>query len=280
MIRLMRDIFCLLVMLGVGCLLRAEATVEASLQAQEEEEFDIDVLTPNEILVRARSMFPQEQFRVEGLLSVERTRGVRESGFLYTLNLDWAGMVPQASIVLYTDDWKREEVLKAEMTGAFSDERRLTFVNADGSRLEAKSLNTPVGESDLTWMDLTFDYLWWPNVKRLSDEECERRSIKSRQIGRNCVVLEVYPPAKTAGLGSILLWADRATGFVIQTQYLNEAGGSVRRLWVQRLGRENGRWVPRLFSVQRSGERRPRKTHLRIYTIRSASFSVDRLEDE
>ncbi|MDO4527272.1 MAG: outer membrane lipoprotein-sorting protein [bacterium] len=267
--------FLLVAMVGCATPLFAEIELE-----EEVPEFNIDELSANEILVRARAMFPQERFLVEGELSVERTRGAVESSYPYTLSLDWAGTVPTAVCTLFTNEYKHTALMKAQMTRTEQGEPTLTFINDDGSLLEVKNLNTPVGESDLSWIDLAFDYLWWPNVRKLSEEECEQREIKPRQIGRNCVVLEVYPPVATPGLGSMLLWADRSTGFVIQTQYLNEQGAPVRRLWVQRLGRENGRWVPRLFSVQRAGEKRPRKTHLRIYTITSDHFSVERLEDE
>jgi hypothetical protein len=44
-------------------------------------------------------------------------------------------------------------------------------------------------------------------------------------------------------------------------------------MWVQRIGREEGRWVPREFRIQRTGMRRV--TKLVISTIHSASFSVE-----
>lgn len=270
------------VLLGAVCGVNAaEGVLEEATEAVAE--VDIDTLSPNEILVRARAMFPQEQFVVEGELSVERTRGIVESAYPYVLRLDWAGSEPTALCSLFLDERRKfvgDCLLQAEMVRTSNGVPSLAFINADGSRHVEKNLNTPVGESDLTWIDLTFDYLWWTKVKKLTDEACELREIKQRQMGRNCLVLEVYPPVETKGLGSILLWVDRTTGFILQTQYLDERGAPVRRLWVQRLGRENGRWVPRLFSVQRTGERRPRKTHLRIYTIQSENFTVNRVEED
>lgn len=277
----MKKIF-LLFFVSIFCMCLSPQLIakETDERLDETPEFNIDDFSAAELLVRARTMFPQEKFLVKGELSVERTRGVVESSYPYTLSLDWAGSIPTALCTLYQPAAPHEVVMQAEMTRSLEGVPTLAFINNDGSRLEVKNLNTPVGESDLSWIDLAFDYLWWQNVRRLSDEECEQREIRTRQVGRNCVVLEVYPPVATPGLGSMLLWVDRSTGFVIQTQYLNERGAPVRRLWVQRLGRENGRWVPRLFSVQRTGEKRPRKTHLRIYTIASETFSVDRLEEE
>lgn len=266
----------------------------AMAETVEEETVNIESLSAVEILARARMMFPEESLKVFGELSVERTRGITESAYPYELVLDWSGTLPRAYCTLYQG---ATPILQAEMTRVvdpadisfgprlIKGTPRLIFINSDGSRLEQKNLNTPVGESDLTWIDLVFDYLWWEDgARKLASTECDQRDIKPRQLGRHCVVLEVYPPVATDGIGSILLWVDKSTGFVVQTQYLNEKGGPVRRLWVQRLGRREirdaqgtmeKRWVPTLFSVQRAGERRPRKTHLRIQQLHLANDILD-----
>lgn len=261
----------------IGGALFAEEESAIVTLAQAKTTFDIDTIEPRALLAHARTMFPREAFTIEGELSVELTRGRTESARPYTLALDWAANEPRAFCTFYYDEEKRQPLFSAELTRR-AGKPVLSITNTDGVTTEHTNLNMPVGESDLSWVDLAFEYLWWDDVRKLSEEECSLREISSRQIGRNCVVLEVKPPVPISGLGSMLLWMDRATGFVIQSQHLAEDGHSVRRIWVQRLGRENGRWVPRLFSVQRANIRR--KTHLRIYTITSDTFSVERTEEE
>ncbi len=245
--------------------------------SQEDATFDVDAISAKGLLEHARTMFPRENFTIEGQLSVELTRGRTESARPYTLHLDWSTDNPHATCTFYYDDAKNSILFTADLTRV-NGVPTLTLTNNQGQQTTHTNLNMPIGESDLSWVDLAFEYLWWEDVRKLTEEECDARDIKMRQIGRNCVVLEAKPPTPVQGLGSMLLWVDRATGFVIQTQHLAETGASVRRLWIQRLGRENGRWVPRLFSVQRANIRR--KTHLRIYTIKSKDFFVDRTEED
>ena len=122
-------------------------------------------------------------------------------------------------------------------------------------------------------MDLTFNYLWWNQVTQLTEEELDKRNLKSREGGRNCVVLEAFPPQEVKGIYSVLLWIDLSTGYLVQSEQTDAHGKAVRRMWVQRIGRENGRWVPREFRIQRDGMRRV--TKLTIASIKASNFSVE-----
>lgn len=222
------------------------------------------------MLIQARSMFPQERIDVVGTLETAEVRGQNAVVRPYALTLDWREGNPEATCKIFRDNDDRP-VQHAQLTrkhGVTS----LTLIGSDGTRSENVRLNTPVGDSDLTWMDLTFNYLWWPNARQLSEEELDARNLAARQGGRNCVVLEVMPPANVTGLHSVLLWIDISTGYLVQTEQTDAQGRAVRRMWVQRIGREEGRWVPREFRIQRDGMRRV--TKLIIDTIHATSFSV------
>ncbi|MBQ9693430.1 MAG: outer membrane lipoprotein-sorting protein, partial [Kiritimatiellae bacterium] len=154
-----------------------------------------------------------------------------------------------------------------------SGETTLTLTNAQGVTTEHVRLNTPIADTDLTWVDLTFNYLWWPTVNQLTEADLATRQLKSREGGRNCVVLEVFPPKEISGIYSVLLWIDISTGFVVQTEQTDAHGKAVRKMWIQRIGREEGRWVPREFRIQRDGMRRV--TKLIIATIQASTFAVE-----
>lgn len=230
----------------------------------------IDGLTPQMMLIQARSMFPQEHIDVAGTLETAEARGQNAVVRPYTLTLDWRAGNPEATCKIFKED-DPTPLQHAHLTRA-NGKTTLALTGSDGKVIEDVRLNTPVGDSDLTWVDLTFNYLWWNDVRQLSEEELATRNLKARQGGRNCVVLEVLPPESVTGLHTILLWIDISTGYLVQTEQTDAQGRAVRRMWVQRIGREEGRWVPREFRIQRDGMRRV--TKLCISTIRSASFSV------
>ncbi len=231
-----------------------------------------DGLTPAQLLIQARSMFPRERIEVAGTLVTAKARGLTETERPYTLTLDWARGEPTALCALYRAEGDKEPLLRAELRRA-GGSPTLALVEPDGTRTEGVNLNTPVGESDLTWMDLAFDYLWWPNARRLDETELEAKHISARQNSRACVVLEVTPPTPVPGLAAVRLWVDKGSGNLLQTEQVDAEGRTTRQMYVQRLGREQGRWVPREFRVRRLGL--DRVTKLTVRTIRSESFATE-----
>lgn len=231
----------------------------------------IEGLSPQMILIQARSMFPQENIEITGTLETAEARGQNEVVRPYTLTLDWTDGNPEATCTVF--DEKLETAVQRAHLVRRQGQTTLALTASDGTVTENVRLNTPVGDSDLTWVDLTFNYLWWKEVKQLSEDECSARNLKTRQGGRNCVILEATSPDNISGLNTVLLWIDISTGYLVQTEQTNQHGKPVRRMWVQRIGREEGRWVPREFRIQRTGMRRV--TKLVISTIHSASFSVE-----
>lgn len=227
-----------------------------------------DGLTPGQLLVQARGMFPSERMEISGTLETAEARGMNATVRPYTLTLDWSGGVPKADCRLFQAEGSAKPLVHAELTRR-AGKPELALIDADGKRTEGVRLNLPVGESDLTWMDLAFDYLWWPNARRLAEGEIPEGE---RVSGRSCVVLEVRSPAPVPGLGAVRLWLDKATGSLLQTQQLDETGRPTRLMWVQRVGREEGRWVPRLFRIRREGMRR--MTSLRVDSVHAEAFSV------
>lgn len=233
-------------------------------------------LTPQQILIQAREMFPKENFQVTGELITAKARGLEETARPYTLELNWAGAEPKAKCALFFSEANRTELLKAEMRRV-DGKPNLTLIQDDGTRVEGVNLNTPIGESDLTWVDLTFDYLWWPNVRLLDEAEVEAKDIPTRRSSRECVVLEAEPPTPVQGLTAVRLWVDKGTGLLMQTEQLGPGGKTARQMYVQRLGRENERWVPREFRVRRLGF--DRVTKLTVESVRSDTFTTEEGND-
>lgn len=251
----------------------AVCAVALGLTGQLWAESAIEGLSPLQILLQARMMFPRDRLTIHGRVGTAEQRGQREKLFPYTLNLDWSGSVPIAHCCLYALEGAGEGPLQeAELTRA-GGAPKLTLITSDGQRVEQARLNTPIAESDLTWMDLAFDYLWWQDLRALSEAECSEREIPRRVSGRSTAVIEARPPAPISGLSAVRLWVDEATGNLLQTAQLNEAGAVARLMYVQKIGREEGRWVPREFRVKRTGS--SRITRLLVRTIESESFTVE-----
>ena len=104
--------------------------------------------------------------------------------------------------------------------------------------------------TDVTWSDLTLDYLWWDDVSY--DAEREGETVH----GQTCMVILVRPPEKIAGLEAVRLWADKKTGCLMQAEQLADGMKPLRRLWGTRVKKFDGeRWMVSVLEVETLGSR-------------------------
>jgi hypothetical protein len=101
--------------------------------------------------------------------------------------------------------------------------------------------------TDVTWSDLTLDYLWWKDFSFDTSREAE--SIH----GQKCLVILMQ-----SGKRTVRVWIDRKTGALMQAEELVD-GKSVRRLWGTRIKKFGDRWAPNVLEVETLGSGRRTK---------------------
>ena len=95
--------------------------------------------------------------------------------------------------------------------------------------------------TDVTWSDLTLDYLWWDNVS--FDAEREGETVH----GQVCTVIVMKK-----GERQVRVWVDRKTGALMQAEEIKD-GKPVRRLWGTRLKKFGERWMANVMEVETIG---------------------------
>jgi len=95
--------------------------------------------------------------------------------------------------------------------------------------------------TDVTWSDLTLDYLWWDDVS--FDAERERESVH----GQVCAVIVLKKGGRT-----VRVWVDRKTGALMQAEELADEK-TVRRLWGTRIKKFGERWMANVLEVETVG---------------------------
>lgn len=95
--------------------------------------------------------------------------------------------------------------------------------------------------TDVTWSDLTLDYLWWDDVSY--DAEREGETVH----GQVCTVIVMKK-----GERQVRVWVDRKTGALMQAEEI-EGGKAVRRLWGTRLKKFGERWMANVMEVETIG---------------------------
>ena len=95
--------------------------------------------------------------------------------------------------------------------------------------------------TDVTWSDLTLDYLWWDDVS--FDAEREGETVH----GQVCTVIVMKK-----GERQVRGWVDRKTGALMQAEEIKD-GKAVRRLWGTRLKKFGERWMANVMEVETIG---------------------------
>ena len=95
--------------------------------------------------------------------------------------------------------------------------------------------------TDVTWSDITLDYLWWDDFS--FDGERESETVH----GQVCAVVVMKK-----GDRMVRVWVDRKTGALMQAEELRD-GKTVRRLWGTRIRKFGERWMANVLEVETIG---------------------------
>ena len=95
--------------------------------------------------------------------------------------------------------------------------------------------------TDVTWSDLSLDYLGWRDVS--FDAEREGETVH----GQVCAVVVLRQGART-----VRAWIDRKTGALLQAEEF-DGDRRIRRLWGARLKKFGDRWMANVLEVETEG---------------------------
>ncbi len=163
--------------------------------------------TAEELIASCRTMMPQD-VKVKGRILLRNRRGIVQKEYDYTLTR------------------------QAGVTSLLIDQQPYQPAEASAA---------PILGTDVTWSDLTLDYLWWQQVS--FDEEKESETVH----GQVCSVLQLQN-----GTRLVRVWVDRKTGAMMQAEEWTD-GKVVRRLWGTRIKKFGDRWAPNVLEVETIG---------------------------
>ena len=164
--------------------------------------------TPAELVASCRTMIPAD-VELDGRIILRNRKGFSQAEYGYTLTRR------NGETDLVVEDGSGEAV-------PFEKEGRI--------------LGT-----DVTWSDITLDYLWWDDFS--FDAEREAESIH----GQKCAVIVMKK-----GERSVRVWVDRKTGALMQAEEF-AADRPVRRLWGTRIKKFGDRWMANVMEVETLG---------------------------
>lgn len=134
----------------------------------------------------------------------------------------------------------RRGVVLAEHAYRLVRENGSTSLSIDGTT-SYNPTPGPICGTDVTWSDVTLDYLWWDDVSFDATREGETVN------GQVCLVLVLKKDNR-----AVRVWVDRKTGALMQAEELKN-GEAVRRLWGTRLKKFGERWMANVMEVETIG---------------------------
>ena len=204
-----------------------------------------------DVLHGTLSRLPVEPVRISGSLILRKRHGIVVKEVPYEIDLRWGDSPATAAYRLY-DTFGRP--LRTYRIARFAAGRLTTAVtDGDGVTNAPPALTAAVEGTDITWLDITLSYLWWPDAELAGSDEFR---------GALCDIVLVRPPEPLPGCAAMRLWVDRKRGFLRQAEQINEKGERVRWMWVASVGKINDRWMIRNMEVKRPGTGVMTKLHV------------------
>jgi len=176
--------------------------------------------SPRELVMSCRTMVPAN-VELSGRIILRNRKGIPQSEYDYVLN---------------RKDGKTDLKL--------SEDGKAVPFEKDGRILK----------TDVTWSDLTLDYLWWDDFSFDAARESETVH------GQTCAVVVMKKGERT-----VRVWVDRKTGALMQAEEFR-GEKPIRRLWGTRIKRFGDRWMANVLEVETVGS--GHRTKITVETLK------------
>ncbi|MDI6773906.1 MAG: outer membrane lipoprotein-sorting protein [Verrucomicrobiota bacterium] len=211
-------------------------------------------VTAREIMESVVARFPKEPLVIEGDLTVRKRRGIEIQESPFRMIVNWGATPARASYVLPDRDGRPGEELAVTREAGCPP---VVCYRIGGKAAPAPNLYEPVLNTDLSWMDLTFSFLWWEGGSVIGMD---------RLKGYRCYVLDIPAPADAvpAAVGAsrlpaigpsrpyarVRLWVEEKIRVMLQAEAYDARGESIRRIAVQSCKKINDRWMVKDMEIQ------------------------------
>ena len=197
--------------------------------------------TPRELVLNCRTMIPAN-VELEGRLVLRNRKGIplAEHDYVLTRSNAVTRLVVDGEIVESSESSKEGEGEELRRTKE-SKFRCWPQSSALQPSPPPPSTSTSLLGTDVTWSDLTLDYLWWDDFS--FDAERESETVH----GQVCSVVVMKKDDRV-----VRVWVDRKTGALMQAEEF-QGDKAIRRLWGTRIKKFGDRWMANVLEVETVG---------------------------
>jgi hypothetical protein len=203
--------------------------------------------TAEQILKDCTRIIPKDAAVLKGTMTVKKGRTTTLAENAFTLMMDWGANPPTAECLLMEINATNiiERALLSRPQGKPAQIKLYAYQGKEIKDLGSPAFTARIRGTDMTWLDLTLDFLWWKDVR--FDDVPRGKS----WLGRDCHILVVSPPQPIPGCSAVRIWVDVKIGCVMQAEQLGPQGEPVRKMWVQRVKKMmDDRWMIREMEIE------------------------------
>src|SRR5215467_6826281 len=119
---------------------------------------------------------------------------------------------------------------------------RLDLVTDAGTeKVGLSKLQEQIRGTIVTYGDLAFKFLYWPNARLLGEE-----SVRTRK----CWKLQLRAPSKESPYSNVLLWVDKASGALMRMEGYDWDAKLIKRFEVVSAQKIEGRWFLKQMRIE------------------------------
>lgn len=238
-----------LVGLATGLLLASLPTLRAAAE-------DPPARDGADVLAGVLGALPDLPLRITADLQSRGTDGGPETKLGVDMLLDWQDSPPTARYTLRDAFGATRSHLAITWHPGRPPEYRF-FTGTPLQAAPLPDLVAPIEGTDISWMDLSLSFLWWPDAVLSGREDVK---------GRDCLVVDTAaPPGSFAGCAGVRLWIDPRIHILLRAEAYDAANAPMRRLEVKSFKKINDRWV--IKDIELTSLPSKHKTHLRVRDV-------------
>lgn len=209
-----------------------------------------------EVLAAVRSALPREPLDIQARLQSKSRSGTLEREYHADIYLDWIPATPSAEYTLRDAFGASLERLQVRHN-ALGEASYHYFTGDPLESAAVPDLFVPIQDSDITWMDLTLSFLWWPGGTTVGAQKIR---------GRFCYIIDIpVPGGAEADVAGVRLWVDPKVHVLLRATTYNRSEEPVRSLDVKSLKKVGELWVVKDIEIRSFPSRH--KTLLRVDTV-------------
>ena len=223
--------------IAIGVLLLAGLRLD--IQA---DKLDPNRLPPADVVMKqVLAALPGVPLRIQAQMQTKSRLGASKTVLNTEMYLDWHAVPPSARYTLRDAFGASLESINV----LWNENGEIEYLYYKGDPLAGSPLPNLYGQiqnTDISWIDLSMSFLWWPYGKTVGVEEIK---------GRECYIIDTPSPlADTNTYAGVRVWIDPQSSVLLQAVAYDLQNQEIKKLEVKSFKKINDVWMIRDVEVQ------------------------------